>query len=149
MIYGGGQELRRRAGTENLAGISGFAAVVASRLDHVKAFRDALEAQLEGATIFGQGAERLPNTTCFAMPGMIAETLVMAFDLAASRSPPARRVHRANARSHVLGAMGFAPEVSGATIRVSLGWTTAAEDIEHFIATWQRLLARHRARVAA
>ncbi len=150
LIHGGGQELRRRAGTENLAGISGFAAVVASRLDHVKAFRDALEAQLEGATIFGQGAERLPNTTCFAMPGMNAETLVMAFDLAGVAVSSGSACSSGKvARSHVLGAMGFAPEVSGATIRVSLGWTTASEDIEHFIATWQRILARHRARVAA
>ena len=150
LIHGGGQEQRRRAGTENLAGIAGFAAAANEQLNDIKILRDRLEARLEEAMIFGRGAERLPNTTCFAMPGMNAETLLMGFDLdgIAVSSGSACSSGKV-ARSHVLGAMGFAPDISGAAIRVSLGWTTTPDDIDQFIAVWKRLLARHRARKAA
>jgi cysteine desulfurase len=150
LIHGGGQELRRRAGTENLVGIAGFAAAASDKRPDIKALRDRLETELEDWAIFGRGMERLPNTTCFAVPGMSAETLLMGFDLdgIAVSSGSACSSGKV-ARSHVLGAMGFAPEIAGAAIRVSLGWTTTSQDIEHFIAVWRRLLARHRARVAA
>lgn len=150
LIHGGGQELRRRAGTENLAAIAGFAAIAAESLQDIKSLRDRLEAALEDVTVFGANAPRLPNTTCFAYPGMNAETLLMGFDLdgIAVSSGSACSSGKV-ARSHVLGAMGFAPELSGAAIRVSLGWTTTPEDIDRFIAVWQRLLARHKARRAA
>lgn len=150
LIHGGGQELRRRAGTENLAAIAGFAAVAAEMLHDIKLLHDRLEAGLEDAVVFGGNASRLPNTTCFAYPGMNAETLLMAFDLdgIAVSSGSACSSGKV-ARSHVLGAMGFAPELTGAAIRVSLGWTTTPDDIDRFIAVWQRLLARHKARRAA
>ena len=150
LIHGGGQEQRRRAGTENLAGIAGFAAAANEQLNDIKILRDRLEARLEEAMIFGRGAERLANTTCFAMAGMNAETLLMGFDIdgIAVSSGSACSSGKV-ARSHVLGAMGFAPDISGAAIRVSLGWTTTPDDIDQFIAVWKRLLARHRARKAA
>jgi cysteine desulfurase len=150
LIHGGGQELRRRAGTENLVGIAGFAAVAQERLLEVKALRDDLESKLEGAVIFGQAAERLPNTTCFAMPGMSAETLLMNFDLegVAVSSGSACSSGKVT-RSHVLTAMGVAPELASAAIRISLGWSTVPEHIEHFIVVWRRLLARHQAKAAA
>jgi cysteine desulfurase len=150
LIHGGGQELRRRAGTENLVGIAGFAAVAQERLLEVKALRDDLESKLEGAVIFGQAAERLPNTTCFAMPGMSAETLLMNFDLegVAVSSGSACSSGKVT-RSHVLAAMGVAPELASAAIRISLGWCTAPEHIEYFIVVWRRLLARHQAKAAA
>lgn len=150
LIVGGGQELRRRAGTENVAAIAGFAAVAKeARLDTCQ-LNGALEAALGEARIFSNGAERLPNTTCFAMPGMPAETLLMNFDLAGIAVSAGSACSSGKVgRSHVLDAMGVAPELAASAIRVSLGWNTTSEHIEHFIATWQRILARHRARVAA
>jgi cysteine desulfurase len=150
LIHGGGQELRRRAGTENTAGAAGFAAAVAEGYRDIKGLRDRLEAGLEDAVVFGRGCERLPNTTCFAVPGMDAETLLMAFDLEGLAVSSGSACSSGKvARSHVLQAMGVAPEISRAAIRVSLGWNTTSHDIEHFIAVWQRLRARHKARAAA
>lgn len=150
LVHGGRQELRRRAGTENLAGIAGFAAVSGQFLIHVRTLRDRLEASLEGAVIAGAGMERLPNTTCFAVPGLDAETLLMAFDLdgVAVSSGSACSSGKV-APSHVLAAMGMAPEISKAAIRVSLGWNTTDDHIDHFIAAWERIMSRHKARTAA
>jgi cysteine desulfurase len=150
LLVGGGQELRRRAGTENLAAIAGFAAVAQEMSLNVKALRDQLESALEGAVIFASEAERLPNTTCFAMPGFRAETLLMNFDLAgvAVSSGSACSSGKVG-RSHVLDAMDVAPEISSAALRVSLGWNSTAADVQHFITVWKQLVARHRARRAA
>lgn len=150
LIHGGGQELRRRAGTENLVAIAGFAAVAGEKLNHVNPLRDRLEASLEGAVVFGAAASRLPNTTCFAMPGMNAETLLMAFDLEGIAVSSGSACSSGKvAKSHVLAAMGVAPDLAQAAIRVSLGWNTTAEHIDHFIAAWRKILARRKARAAA
>jgi len=149
LLHGGGQELRRRAGTENLIAIAGFGATAGLTQD-VKSLRDRLEAELEGAVIFGSNVERLPNTTCFAFPGMKAETLLMAFDLegVAVSSGSACSSGKV-AKSHVLAAMGVKPEISEAAIRVSLGWDSTEQDIEHFTAAWRKIRDRHKARAAA
>ncbi|MBC8036379.1 MAG: cysteine desulfurase [Rhizobiales bacterium] len=149
-IHGGGQELRRRAGTENLAGIAGFAAIARENMLDVKALRDQIESALEGAVIFGRNALRLPNTVCFTHPGMSAETLLMNFDLegVAVSSGSACSSGKV-AKSHVLAAMGVVPDIARGAIRVTLGWNTTAENVEHFIAVWRRIRARHRGRVAA
>ena len=150
LVHGGGQELRRRAGTENLTGIAGFASVANEKHLNVKALRDQLEESLDGAVIFGRDAPRLPNTTYFSQPGMSAETLLMNFDLdgIAVSSGSACSSGKVT-KSHVLSAMGVTPELARGAIRVSLGWNTTSEHIEHFIAVWRELLARHRAKVAA
>ena len=149
LLHGGGQELRRRAGTENTAAIAGFGAVAQTRQD-VRALRDRLEAALEGAVIFGRDVARLPNTTCFAMPAMKAETLLMAFDLEGIAVSSGSACSSGKvAKSHVLAAMGVAPEISQAAIRVSLGWDTSKDMIDHFIAVWRKIASRHKARVAA
>lgn len=150
LLLGGGQELRRRAGTENLAGIAGWAAVSRENPLKIKVLRDELESSLESAVILGAGAERLPNTTCFAMPGFRAETLLMNFDLAgvAVSSGSACSSGKVG-RSHVLEAMGVAPEVAASAVRVSLGWNSTAADVRHFVTVWKQLVARHRARQAA
>jgi cysteine desulfurase len=149
LIHGGGQELRRRAGTENLVTIAGFGAVAQLKQD-VKKLRDRLEAALDGAVIFGKDAERLPNTSCFAFPGMRAETLLMAFDLeGVALSSGSACSSGKVAKSHVLAAMGVKPEISEAAIRVSLGWDTSQDDIEQFIAAWRKIRDRHKARAAA
>ncbi|HUR43208.1 MAG TPA: cysteine desulfurase family protein [Aestuariivirga sp.] len=149
LIHGGGQELHRRAGTENVAAVAGFAALLPRMQGYTKDLRDKLEAALEDEVVFGGQVDRLPNTTCFAAPGMNAETLLMAFDLEGIAVSSGSACSSGKvARSHVLAAMGVAPEIANAAIRVSLGWDTTAEDIEHFVSVWRRIRARHRAKAA-
>ena len=146
LIQGGGQELRRRAGTENLAAIAGFAAAAQEKRLEIKALRDHIEEGLEGAVVFGGKAERLPNTSCFAMPGLSAETALMALDLAGFAVSSGSACSSGKvAKSHVLSAMGVAPDLANAAIRVSLGWTTTARDIDQFISAWNRIKARRKA----
>jgi cysteine desulfurase len=146
LIHGGGQERGRRAGTENLAAIAGFAAAVEEKRLEIKALRDHLESGLKGAVIFGAEAERLPNTSCFAMPGLSAETALMALDLAGFAVSSGSACSSGKvAKSHVLAAMQVPPELASASLRVSLGWTTTAEEIEQFISAWGRIKARRKA----
>jgi cysteine desulfurase len=146
LIHGGGQELRRRAGTENLGAIAGFAAAAQEKRLEIKPLRDHLEERLEGAVIFSAGAERLPNTSCFALPGLSAETLLMALDLAGFAVSSGSACSSGKvAKSHVLAAMGVAPELAASALRVSLGWTTRLEHIDQFISAWSRIKARRKA----
>jgi cysteine desulfurase len=146
LIHGGTQELRRRAGTENLAAIAGFAAAVEEKGLEIRGLRDHLESGLESAVIFGAKAERLPNTSCFAMPGLSAESALMALDLAGFAVSSGSACSSGKvAKSHVLAAMGVHPDLAKAAIRVSLGWTTTAEHIEQFISAWGRIKARRKA----
>jgi cysteine desulfurase len=151
LIRGGGQERGLRGGTENVAGIAAFgAAAAAARQQHkaeaarMRAFRDALEAGLRAvspqAVIFGESAERLPNTTLFAVEGMKAETAVIAFDLAGIAVSSGAACSSGKVQpSHVLAAMGFSPALSRGAVRVSLGWSTDERDIERFLAAWRKL----------
>ncbi len=148
---GGGQESNRRAGTENVPGIAGFGAAAAEAalgLD-VTAFRDRLEFSLvqiaADAKVFGVKAPRIGNTTCISMPGVPAETQVMAFDLAgvcisAGAACSSGKVQR----SPVLDAMGVPAAEAACAIRISLGWNSKASDIERLIAAWQNLYIRVR-----
>ena len=149
-VVGGGQELRRRAGTENLVAIAGFAALARENLLNAIDLRNQLESSLEGAVIFAQGAERLPNTTNFAHAGLGAETLLMNFDLegVAVSSGSACSSGKVT-RSHVLTAMGVDADLARGAIRISLGWNTTPQNIEHFTRVWRKLLARHQAKAAA
>jgi cysteine desulfurase len=143
LIHGGGQELRRRAGTENIAGIAGFAAVASEKAINIKVLRDKLESSLEAVHVFGKGADRLPNTTCFSFPGLSAEALVINLDLEGIAVSSGSACSSGKvAQSHVLAAMGIAPELAKGAIRISLGWNTTEDDINHFIAAWQRITAR-------
>ncbi len=147
LFVGGGQEKRRRAGTESVVAIAGFgAAAEAARraLDQVPAMaalRDGLEAAIlrnvPGAIVIGAGVERLANTSLISMPGKTAETLVIKLDLAGfAVSAGAACSSGKVASSHVLEAMGVAPEIARGAVRVSLGPDTTAEDIERFVAAW-------------
>jgi cysteine desulfurase len=160
MIRGGGQERGRRAGSENLPGIAGFAAAAeaaaAAIAEHarIRHFRDDLEAAVAAlapdSVVIGGGVARLPNTSAIAMPGVSAETQIIALDLdgvmvSAGAACSSGKV----GPSHVLAAMGAPPEIAGATIRVSLGWTTSEDDIAHFLDAWAALYRRHRGRIEA
>jgi cysteine desulfurase len=147
LFVGGGQEKRRRAGTESVVAIAGFgAAADAARraLDQVPAMaalRDGLEAAILRNTleaiVIGAGVERLANTSLISMPGKTAETLVIKLDLAGfAVSAGAACSSGKVASSHVLEAMGVAPEIARGAVRVSLGPDTTAEDIERFVAAW-------------
>ncbi len=161
LIYGGGQERRQRSGTENVAGIAGLGTALqlaveeqASFAARTLAFRAKLEAGLEliapDAVIFGNGADRLPNTTCFAVPGKRAEMLLMAFDLEgiALSSGSACSSGKVE-RSHVLEAMRVAPDMSEGAMRVSTGWDTQENDIERFLAVLSKICNDRQARRAA
>jgi cysteine desulfurase len=146
---GGGQESYRRAGTENVAGIAGFGAAAdasSAGLD-VVALRDCVERSLRAiapaATIHGARALRLPNTTCISMPGVRAETQVMALDLAGvCVSAGAACSSGKVTRSAVLTEMGVEPAEADAALRISCGWNTVFEDIERLIAAWKGLYTR-------
>jgi len=151
LIAGGGQEKRRRAGTENVPGIAGFGAAVKAALatreaaqSRMEALRSHLESGLRAAdrdvVIFSEGAPRLANTTLFSRPGMKAETAVIAFDLEgiAVSSGSACSSGKVQA-SHVLAAMGAEPALAQGALRLSLGWDTTEGDIEGALKAWRKL----------
>jgi cysteine desulfurase len=158
---GGGQEFNRRAGTENVAGIAGFGAaaeeagkglvsstlVSSTLVSSTMEWRDRLEAALldaaPAARVYGAGADRLPNTTCISMPGVRAETQVMALDLAGiCVSAGAACSSGKVTRSAVLLAMGVEPAEAETALRISFGWSTVSGDIERLIAAWRDLYIR-------
>lgn len=145
LIPGGGQEQGRRGGTEALPAIAGLAAALLAPYDAagLAALRDAVEAALgEGATIAGSGAPRLPNTVLAVLPGVAAETVVIALDLAGVRvSAGAACSSGKVARSHVLEAMGFG-EDAGSGIRLSLPWNAPDDAPERFRRAWEGVRAR-------
>ncbi len=160
LIAGGGQERRRRAGTENVAAIAGFgAAAEAAQRDlgamtRVRALRDRLEKNLlalsPSAVVIGADAQRLPNTTNVALPGTSAETLVIALDLAGvAVSAGAACSSGTVGASHVLGAMGLAPALARAAVRISLGWETTERDVAAFLEAWSTIATRTRERAVA
>ena len=155
LFHGGGQERGRRAGTENLPGIAGFAAAAAASAGEiaiyarVRALRDELESSIAAvapdAVVLGAAAPRLPNTSAIAMPGIAAETQVIALDLdgvmvSAGAACSSGKV----GPSHVLAAMGVGSDLAGSTIRVSLGWSSSEADIAHFLRAWTALYRRRR-----
>ena len=146
LIHGGGQELRRRAGTENLAAIAGFAAAL-QRKDTRNQARCAtsLNRNLRMPSSSAQGASGCPIPAASPLPGLTAETLLMALDLDGLRSPRARPARPARWRNRMCWRpWAFTPRSATAAIRVSLGWNTTADDIEHFIAALAPHQARHR-----
>ena len=149
LLLGGGQELRRRAGTENIPAIAGFAALSGEPMLGTAELRSTLEQGLNDAVIFSSEAERISNTSCFSIPGFTAETLLMKYDLEgiAVSSGSACSSGKVT-RSHVLEAMGVAPEIARGAIRVSLGWNTTQADIQRFLTITNNFKARASAKAA-
>ncbi|MBL9060557.1 MAG: aminotransferase class V-fold PLP-dependent enzyme [Mangrovicoccus sp.] len=160
-IRGGGQEMGRRSGTENLIGIAGFGAAAAAATrdladglwEGVSEVRKILERALASAaneTIFvGKEVARLPNTTCVIAPGWKGETQVMAMDLAGFAVSAGSACSSGKVReSRVLKAMGHAPEDAASAIRISIGPETRVEEVERFAEVWGRAYARVRHRAA-
>ena len=160
MIFGGGQERGQRAGTENVPGIVGFGVAAGSASAdtetprRIEELRNGLESRILSITgdavIVGSGAARLPNTSCIAMPGVSAETQVMAFDLeGVSVSAGSACSSGKVARSHVIAAMGLPEDQRDSAIRVSLGWASRSEDVDRFVEAWKKLHRRIGSRTAA
>ena len=152
---GGGQERGLRGGTENLTGIAGFGAAARAapaalaQAGAVERLRDGLEARVRSvapdSVVFGSDARRLPNTSCISLPGVSAETQVMALDLAGVAVSAGSACSSGKIKaSHVLRAMGVPDGLAQCAIRVSVGPETSAADIEAFLAAWGKLAARPR-----
>lgn len=161
LLRGGGQEMGRRSGTENVAGIAGFGAAArasladldAGRWQGVAELRDRMEARIADAapeTIFvGRDGARLPNTACFVTPGWKGETQVMQMDLAGFAVSAGSACSSGKVKaSRVLKAMGFDDVAAASALRVSLGPQTRREDVDRFTAVWAAAYARFRARAA-
>lgn len=151
LLRGGGQELGRRAGTENVAGIAGFGAAVkaATAMEEdeaarIQSLRDRLETglrQTSGAiVVFSEDVQRLPNTTLFTAPGLKAETAVIGFDLEGIAVSSGSACSSGKVQpSHVLQAMGFPYEFAQGGVRISLGWSTSETDIDRCLEAWRKL----------
>ncbi len=149
VIRGGGQERGRRGGTPALPCIAGFAAAATLPRPDLRPMRDAAEAHAIrcGAVVLG-GNHRLSNTTCLALPGVRADTQVIALDLAGvAVSAGAACSSGKVARSHVLDAMG-AGALAGEAIRVSLPWNAGWHDVQAFGDAYGAMAARLAKRAA-
>lgn len=154
LAVGGGQERGYRSGTENLSGIAGFGAAAEAigatggdEIGRIRVLRDHLEAEVLAlapeARLFGQAVERVATTTCLGLPGVPAETQVMALDLAGVAVSAGSACSSGKVkRSHVLAAMLGDDPIAGQAIRISLGWNTTAADIDRFVAAWAAMRER-------
>lgn len=156
--FGGGQERGRRPGTENGPAIAGFAVAAewavrdlnteSSRLAEL---RDRFEAGLpRDAVVFGADAPRLPNTSNFALPGLVAETAVIAMDLEGVAVSSGAACSSGKVRaSRVLAAMGVSPELARAALRVSFGHESTESDVEEALAALHKIASRRQKGAAA
>ena len=150
LLRGGGQEMGRRAGTENVAGIAAFGAAVRAATaalkddaERLQGLRSRLEGGLKetpGMILFAADAPRLPNTTLFTVPGLKAETAVIGFDLGGIAVSSGSACSSGKVQpSHVLAAMGFGRELAEGAVRLSLGWSTSEADIDLALEAWRKL----------
>ncbi len=150
---GGGQEGGLRPGTENVAGIVGFGVAMVEALGEaqnwarVAPLRDRAAAALleidPAAEVYGGTVDRLPNTLAISMPGVPAETQIIALDLGGIGVSAGAACSSGKVKaSHVLSAMGVAPEDARSAIRVSLGLETTEAEIDRLVAAWRALRLR-------
>lgn len=151
-MRGGGQERRQRCGTECLPAIVGMgeaARIARESLDResarLGALRDRIEAGIRAlapdAVVFAAGAQRLPNTLSFSVPGLDAPSALIALDLAGVAVSSGSACSSGKvARSATLAAMGVGPDLAGGALRVSLGWNTVDEEVACFLDAFERAL---------
>ena len=156
-MRGGGQERGARAGTESVAAIAAFGAAARESLAELDSeparltgLRDRLALAVRSvaadAAIFGETAPRLPNTVCFAVPGVEAATLMIALDLAGVAVSSGSACSSGKVTpSHVLAAMGVTPELARGAIRLSLGFASSEADVDRFAHAFASVIARMRA----
>jgi cysteine desulfurase len=150
MLRGGGQELGRRAGTENVAGIAAFGAATtaamaslsteAARLQSLRKLLENGLMQTPGMIVFSAETLRLPNTTLFTVPGLRAETAVIGFDLGGIAVSSGSACSSGKVQpSHVLAAMGVDRNLAQGAVRLSMGWSTSEADIDLALKAWRKL----------
>lgn len=154
LVAGGGQERGLRAGTENVAAIVGFGRaceIAASSLEEsarrIERLRDALERGLAalGARVFGAAAERLANTSFFALEGVDGETLVAQLDRAGFAVASGAACSSASPEpSRTLLSMGVAPDLARGAVRVSLGRDNTLDEIDQFLKVFAEVTAKLR-----
>ncbi|WP_321340307.1 cysteine desulfurase family protein [uncultured Cohaesibacter sp.] len=157
LITGGPQENRLRAGTENVAGIVGFGVACEEAGEDLRkpdgfgrltVLRDHFEERLRAlgpdVVIFGADAERVGNTSQFAIPGIKGEMALIRLDLAgvAVSSGSACSSGKVSA-SHVLLAMGYEPVIAGSAIRMSLGWSSKEPEIDALIEALEQICVKN------
>jgi cysteine desulfurase len=153
LLRGGGQEGRRRAGTENVAAIAGFGVAARLALDDLAAAAriERLRTRMENGlltaapalVIHGRGAQRVCNTSCFGVHGLPAETALIALDLAGiAVSSGAACSSGAVEPSRVLLAMGAPENTAREAVRVSLGWATTEDEIDQLVEHWAMVYRR-------
>jgi len=159
-LVGGGQQKGLRAGCENLSGIAGFAAAVHGLEDgegeraRIVHLRDHFEAALKQAepetVVFGLASVRLCSTTCFAIPGLLAETALIGLDLDGVMMSSGSTCSSGKvAISHVLSAMGVEEKLAACALRASFGWNSTMEDVNAAVASLVKLRERVRGKEAA
>jgi len=161
LSVGGGQEMGRRSGTENIIGIAGMGAAIEAAMrdleagvwGHVEKLRNILESGVEAASketiLVGKDETRLPNTSCLLTPGWKGETQVMAMDLAGFAISAGSACSSGKVKaSRVLMAMGYSEANAASAIRVSLGPKTTEQDVTRFVDVWTDKLKRHQQRSA-
>ena len=147
---GGGQERKRRGGTENVPGIAGFGVAARETRERrlsigwvanlIGILERRAEAVVPEAIILGKNVPRIANTSLIALPGVDAETQIMALDLAGiSVSAGAACSSGKVGESHVLGAMGVEKELGRCAIRISLGFENTVEEVDKFVEIWSGL----------
>jgi cysteine desulfurase len=153
-LHGGGQERGLRSGTENVAGLAGFAAAARAvdlvAMDAQATWRDALAVQIKaaGGAVLGEGAPRLPQTLCFAAPGFASDLQVIGLDLAGVMVSAGAACSSGKVKaSRIAQAMGH-DDLAPYVVRVSGGWETAQADWLRCGEAWSQLNERHRARRA-
>jgi cysteine desulfurase len=158
IIHGGGHEQGLRSGTENVPAIVGFGAaceLAAGRMQEIAkrqiAMRDRLERGLHdlGAVIFGEDAPRIPNTSYFALQGVMGETLVIELDKAGYAVAPGAACSSANPEpSATLLAMGVDPEIARGAVRFSLGAGNTLQQVDDFLRALSATVTRLRSLTA-
>lgn len=151
IMRGGGQERGRRQGTESVAAIAGFGAAATeagqtltpegSRLGALRAkIEEGIRTIARDAVIFGDRAARLPNTTFFAAPGVVAEVALIAMDLdGVALSAGSACSSGKSAASPTLQAMGVSAEIGRCAMRVSTGWNTSEADVTQFLNAFAKI----------
>ena len=153
LVAGGGQELGRRSGTQNVPAIMAMVSALEEAIDELPhlsqlgQFRDAFEKQLSAffpnVHIFGKDAPRLANTSCFAIAGVKAETLLMGLDLVGiSISSGSACSSGKVGRSHVLESMRVDTDIAQAALRVSLGRGNTMNDLDEFMHSFKKEMSR-------
>ena len=154
LIEGGGHEDGLRSGTLNVPAIVGFGKACELARDRIKFLAESskglrffLEKKLVdmGATIFGEGEKRIPNTSYFAIPAVVGETLVMALDSAGfAVSSGAACSSNEDGPSEVLKAMGIEEDIALGAVRVSFGPDNTKGEVEKFSAQLENIIKNFR-----